>query len=121
VLRAHDACYLALAQWLREEEGRRSILVTLDRQPWVVARAFGIEAFHANTCDLGRGERNVGLPGHSFPSGANCSPCRLSTCPSCFEVDLVGLPEDLDSGWPRTGRDLAEEAARAARGVPGQR
>jgi hypothetical protein len=120
VLHAHDAYYLALARWLREEEDRRPILVTLDRQPWIVARAFGIEAFHANTCDLGRGERNVGLPGHSFPSGANCSPCRLDGCPSRFEVDLGLLPTDLDSGWPRTGREL-EELYRAAREAEGSR
>jgi hypothetical protein len=120
VLHAHDAYYLALARWLREEEDRRPILVTLDRQPWVVARAFGIEAFHANTCDLGRGERNVGLPGHSFPSGVNCSPCRLDGCPSRFEVDLRLLPADLDSGLPRTGREL-EDAHRAASEAKGTR
>ena len=109
VLRAHDAYYLALARWLREEQGRRPILVTLDRQPWVVARVFGVEAFHANTCDLGRGERAVGLPGRSFPHGANCSPCRLDACPSRFQVDLARLPADLDSGTPRTGRELDEQ------------
>jgi hypothetical protein len=108
VLRAHDAYYLALARWLLEDEDRRAILVTLDRQLWVVARALGIEAFHANTCDLGTGERNVGLPGRSFPSGVNCSPCSLGGCPSRFQVDLERLPVDLDSGRPRTGRDLEE-------------
>jgi hypothetical protein len=105
VLKAHDAYYIALAQWLRDD-GLRPILVTLDRQPWVVAKAFGIEAFHANTCDLGRGLLSVGLPGRSFPSGANCSPCQLSGCPSRFQLDLQRLPEDLGSGTPRSGRDL---------------
>jgi len=110
VLKAHDAYYIALAQWLRDGEGLRPIVVTLDRQPWVVARAFGIEAFHANTCDLGRGVLSVGMPGRSFPAGANCSPCQLPGCPSRFQIDLRGLPEDLGSGRPRSGRELESEA-----------
>jgi hypothetical protein len=110
VLHAHDAYYLALAQWLRDSEGFRPILITLDRQPWVVARAFGIESFHANTCDLGRGVLSVGLPGRSFPAGANCSPCQLPGCPSEFRIDLQGLPEDLGSGRPRSGREIEDEA-----------
>jgi hypothetical protein len=104
VLRAHDAYYLALARWLRDEEHRRAILVTLDRQPWLVAKAFGVEAFHANTCDLGRGVLNVGLPGHHFADGANCSPCQLAGCPSGFHLDLKRLPADLGSGWPKSWR-----------------
>jgi hypothetical protein len=110
VLHAHDAYYIALARWLRDD-GLRSILVTLDRQPWVVARALGVEAFHANTCDLGRGVLSVGLPGRSFPRGANCSPCQLTGCPSRFQVDMQRLPENLGSGHPRSGRELEAEVS----------
>jgi hypothetical protein len=107
---AHDAYYVALARWLRDEEGYRTVFVTNDRQPWLVAQALGLEAFHGNTCDLGIGKLNVGIVGVNFPENRGCQPCSLATCPSRFEIDLVKLPQNLGSGTPRTKGEIEATA-----------
>lgn len=103
---AHDAYYVSLVRWLADR-GARTILVTNDRQLWMVARELGHEVFHGNTCDLGAiNQRNVGLVGAHFPENKACQPCALQTCSSTFVVDLMALPPNLDSGTPRTKSEI---------------
>jgi predicted nucleic acid-binding protein len=101
IVHAHDAYYIALAQWLRTDLGCRVVLVTNDGRVWRVARAMGLEVFHGNTCDLGLGRLHVGATGQHFAEGRRCSPCLETTCPSSFDVDLAGTPVNLGSGEPR--------------------
>src|SRR5207253_8522278 len=109
ILHTHDAYYVALAEALHRDSGQRVVVVTNDARVWRGARALGVEAFHGNTCDLGRGRLNVGSPGYDFVDGLDCRPCSRLTCPSGFVVDLAALPRNLGSGVPRSRRQRATD------------
>lgn len=107
-LHAHDAHYLALAKYLAAQG--RVVLVTNDRAVWLNAQAFGIEAFHGNTCDRGGLRLDVGMPLTVFPDGpVGCKPCSHAKCPSKFTPNFNAW--GIGSGIPDTQPEILKRAS----------